>query len=91
MKNLSKKEAQRILSEVGHHANVTVETFDKEGYPQTQCVLNNAIPFSLGGAQLGSSDNSSNAKKALAQIKKAGGQFKIYSSYFYWATGEYSI
>lgn len=95
MKTLTREEAEKLLCEIGHVANIEIpfavypDGSERSKTIEKRCVLNNGViynPFS--GAQLGASSNERNAEKAMKFIKK---EFYVYSSYFNWATGDYLI
>jgi len=92
MKNLSIEEATVLLSEIGHQANVSA--FKKDEYDQEKkvTVLNNGFCWDLDGASLGGANNDLNAETALEQIMNSEERkFEVYSSYFNYAIGTYSI
>ena len=101
MKKVTRKEAEKLFFEIGHEANITVPVGLREdeqyANPETgenvtqewKAVLNNAIVYNPHTKkQYGMSSNKTNAKNAMKFIKD---RFSVYSGYFSWADGEYTL
>ena len=91
LKEVSRQEFQQMLSDYGHHLNVTVAVLDEHGVTQQRCVLNNAVVYNPYGkrlSQIGMSSNEQNAETALRFIKRNA---TVYSAVFPFCSGEYVI
>ena len=90
-KEISRSEFQQMLSDYGHHMNVTVPVFDEHGDTVHRTVLNNAVvynPYGKRSSQVGMSSNVQNAETAMKFIKK---EATVYSNVFHFCSGEYVI
>lgn len=89
MKTISFEEAQKMLEDVGHVANVSVPVKDEYGDENYKTVLNNGMVYNpYRGGQIGMSSNDKNAEAAMRFIDR---RFRVHSSYFSWATGDYEV
>lgn len=90
-KQITRSEFKQMLSDYGHHLNVTVPVTDLHGDIQERTVLNNAIvynPYGEKSTQVGMSSNEQNAETAMKFVKK---EAKVHSSVFAFCSGEYVI
>lgn len=90
-KEVTRSEFQQMLSDYGHHMNVTVPVTDEHGDVQDRTVLNNAMVYNPYGkkiSQVGMSSNEQNAEAAMKFIKK---EAKVHSDVFHFCAGEYVI
>lgn len=90
VKQITHEEALILLTEIGHVASITIPVMDNHTREEEyKAVLRNAIVYNpYHGVQRGMGSNESNAERAMRYIKK---RFRVYSSYFSWATGDYEI
>lgn len=90
MKPLSYDEARQMIYEIASQATIYVN-IDGEHEVEEKTILGNATVFDVDGAQLGSSNNKWLADKVMDIVVNNGGEFRVYSSYFNWATGSYKL
>lgn len=91
MKNLTTKQAYKLIYEVGAHCAVYVTLLDDFGEKYEVPILGNATIYNFSGVSIGSSSNDWLASKAINLIKENNNIFRIYSSVFHDAIGIYEI
>jgi hypothetical protein len=90
MKTLDYNEARQMIYEIAAHATIFVSV-QGEYEMEEKTILGNATVFNPDGSQVGSSKNEWIADRVMEIVKRNGGEFRIYSSYFNWATGSYKL
>jgi hypothetical protein len=95
-KQITREEAINLFIRIGDACNVSAEVFTANFQYEETAVLNNGVVFinGQGSTFLNNETHTGrerNAIEALKQIEKIGNKFKVYSSYFNWANGDYSL
>src|SRR5690606_35562527 len=87
---ITREEFEKMLTDYGHHMNVTVPVKEAHDEVADRTVLNNGMVYSpyAGSKQIGMSNNKKNAKSAMKYIR---GEAKLYSSVFHHTTGYYRL
>lgn len=90
MKTLTREEAKQMIYEIAAHAKVYIEKETEHG-TEEKTILANSTVWDVDGNQIGFSNNEWIANNVMQIIINNGREFRVYSNYFSYATGNYKL